>query len=86
MEGEAAALVFEQDAIVPRCEVGDQRAESIELRMRGATDHVSVATAPLEAMVSGDPTRERGEHVGKLIERPATHHGESTTEPVSQLA
>ena len=63
-----------------------QGAEAVELRMREAPGHVSVAIATFEAMVSGDPTREGGEHAGKFIERPATHHGDGAAEPVGQLA
>ena len=85
MDGKAAAFVFEKYAVVPRHEVGDQRAESAKLRMHTATGHTSVARSPFEAVVSGDPTCEWSEHVGKFIEWPAAHHGDGAIEPVSQL-
>ncbi len=73
MQGDTTALVFEEDTLVPRCEGCDQRAETAKLRMLEATDQISVATAPFEAMVSGYPTRKGSEDLGKSIEWPAAH-------------
>jgi hypothetical protein len=85
MQGDATALVFKQDTLVPRCESCDQWAQTAKLRMLEATGYISVATAPFEAMVSSYPTRKGSEHVGKLIEWPATHHGHGAVEPDSEL-
>jgi hypothetical protein len=85
MEGKAAALVLENDAMVPRCEPGQQRAKSVELGVRAASRHFSAAIASFEPVVSGDPTREWGEHASKFVERPATHYGDGAADPVSEL-
>ena len=85
MKGKAAALVFKHHAVTPRRELGQHRADLRKLRRHRAPCYTAVAIAPFEAVLSGDCTRERVDHSGKFIERPATHHGDGAAEPVGQL-
>jgi hypothetical protein len=84
MEGKSAALVFENDTVVPRRKGSNQRAERVKLRNRKTIGYISVGATPFEAVTSRDWAGKRGEHAVKLAERPATYYGDGTSEPVSQ--
>jgi hypothetical protein len=86
MEGKGAALVFENDTVMPRRKGSNQRAEMVKLRNRKTIGYISVGATPFEAVTSRDWAGKRGEHAVKLVERPATYHGDGTSEPVSQLS
>ena len=85
MEGKAAALVLENDAVVPRCEPSEQRAKSVERGVPAASRYFFSAIASFEPVVSGDPAREWGEHASKFVGWSATHYRDGAAEPVSQL-
>jgi len=85
MQGQASALVFEENPFVSGCKAGEQGTEAVELRARAVTDHGSVSAAMFQAVLPGNDTRERSKHASKLVEGPAADHGHGAAEPVSDL-
>jgi hypothetical protein len=62
----------------------EHRPDAIERWGRGTSEHVAIASATFEAVLSRHRTRKGCQQPGKFIDRPAAYQGEGTVEAVGE--